>query len=195
MKEELEITVELDCSMDEMKSILSNNNFKLVEEFSIDDTYLINKDVEINKDYLDILKKCVLVRTFDVVGGDKYSQLVYKYKEFNDKKEIIRQGKIKCGIDSPVDCIKLFDTINFKQLINIKDKSYVYCNDEDEFVIQDVNDKHIYIEIEDNCENIDKKYSGLDEMKEVINKYNIPIKNNNYFVKKAEIELIERYGK
>ena len=34
-----------------------------------------------------------------------------------------------------------------------------------------------------------KKYDSIEEMKKVIVKYNIPIKNNDYFVKKALIEL------
>ena len=71
----------------------------------------------------------------------------------------------------------------------------VYANDKDELVIQEVNNKHIYIEIEDKCHYTKIVYNSIDEMKEVIKKYSIPIKNNNYFVKKAEIELKETYNK
>ena len=72
---------------------------------------------------------------------------------------------------------------------------YDYVEDADgvinEVVIQDVNNKHLYMEIEDECHHANKTYKSIDEMKEVITKYNIPIKNNDYFVKKAEIELKE----
>ena len=36
--------------------------------------------------------------------------------------------------------------------------------------------------------------SNIDQMKNEIKKYNIPIKDNNYFVKKAVIELKEIYN-
>ena len=41
-----------------------------------------------------------------------------------------------------------------------------------------------------------KKYDSIEEMKKVIVKYNIPIKNNEYFVKKAlnELQKIRRKG-
>ena len=71
----------------------------------------------------------------------------------------------------------------------------VYATDKDELVIQNVNDKHIYIEIEDKCNYADRFYNSIDEMKEVIIRCSIPIKNNNYFVKKAEVELQETYNK
>ena len=58
-----------------------------------------------------------------------------------------------------------------------------------EFAVEFVNDKHIYIEIEQN-----NKYLSIDEMKAVFSKYNIPVKGKDFFVKKALIELKERYG-
>ena len=71
----------------------------------------------------------------------------------------------------------------------------VYATDKDEFVIQNVNNKHIYIEIEDKCHYANRFYNSIEEMKNVINDNLIPIKNNDFFVKKAEIELQETYGK
>lgn len=67
----------------------------------------------------------------------------------------------------------------------------VYSNGNDEFVVQIVNNKHLYIEIEEKCNYTDKIYKTIDEMIDVIKKYDIPIKGDNYFVKKAEIELKE----
>ena len=47
-----------------------------------------------------------------------------------------------------------------------------------------VDDEYIFIEIETN-----NKYTNIEELKEIINKYNLPIAKTNYFVKKAEIML------
>ena len=69
----------------------------------------------------------------------------------------------------------------------------VYATDKDELLIQNVNNKHIYIEIEDKCHRINRIYNSIDEMKKVIIENNIPIKNKDFYVKKAEIELQETY--
>ena len=194
MKFECEITVEVDTSLENLQSILVSHGFQLKEIYDINDIYMINKnDLDIT-DNLEKLLKCVLIR--DIIDPEKnIKMLTYKYKEFNDKKEIIKQGKVKCNIDDVENAKLLFEKLNFEELIRIYDHSYVYANETDELTIQSVNEKHLYIEIEDECSYIDKKYSSLDELKSVITKYNIPIKGDNYFVKKAEIELSESVKK
>ena len=82
---------------------------------------------------------------------------------------------------------------DYEKLINIFNHSIVYSNGIDEFVVQCINDKHIYIEIEDKCNFINKKYESIEEMINVIKKYKIPMIGENYFVKKAENELKETY--
>ena len=69
----------------------------------------------------------------------------------------------------------------------------VYATDNDELAIQNVNNKHIYIEIEDKCNYANRFYNSIEEMKKVITDNSIPIKNDDYFVKKAEQELQEKY--
>ncbi len=193
MNYENEITVEVDTSLDELISILENNEFKLKEAYDLNDIYLINKnDKEGN--YLSMLNKCVLIR--DIIEENKETKmLTYKYKEYNENKEITKQGKVKVKIDDIDNSKLLFEKLGFEELIRINDHMLVYATDKDELVIQNVNDKHIYIEIEDKCDYADRFYNSIDEMKEVITNNSIPIKGNNFFVKKAEIELQETYGK
>lgn len=81
--------------------------------------------------------------------------------------------------------------MQYEELLRINDHLIVYANQVDEIAVQLVNDKYIYIEIEQACHRIDRVYNGIEEMKNVITKYAIPIKENNYYVKKAEIELRE----
>ncbi len=193
MNYENEITVEIDTSLEELVSILESKGFKLREEYDLNDIYLINKNDK-KGDYLSMLNKCVLIR--DIIEENKETKmLTYKYKEYNEKKEIIKQGKVKIKIDDIDNSKFLFEKLDFEELIRINDHILVYATDKDELVIQNVNDKHIYIEIEDKCNYADRSYNSIDEMKEVITNNSIPIKGNNFFVKKAEIELQETYGK
>ena len=189
MEFENEITVEVDTDLKTLIKLLETQGFKLKEEYDLNDIYMINKN-DREDDYLSMLNKCILIR--DIIEKDKETKmLTYKYKEYNQNKEITKQGKIKCKIDSIENSKLLFEKLNFEELIRINDHMLVYATNEDELVIQNVNGKHIYIEIESKCNYTGKEYGSIDEMKEVISKYSIPIKGNNYFAKKAEIELKE----
>ena len=195
MKYENEITVEVNISLDDLIKILEENGFKLKEEYDLNDIYLINRnDKDNNKDYLSMLNKCVLIR--HVIQKDKEKKLLtYKYKEYNEKKEIIKQSKVTVKIDDIENSKLLFESLNFEELIRINDHMLVYATDNDELAIQNVNNKHIYIEIEDKCNYANRFYNSIEEMKKVITDNSIPIKNNDYFVKKAEIELQENLDK
>ena len=63
----------------------------------------------------------------------------------------------------------------------------VYGNEETELSIQLVNDKHIYIEIEEDSHYVGRVYISIDEMINDLKKYNIPIKGDNYFVKRLKL--------
>ena len=192
MNYENEITVEVNISLEELISTLEGKGFKLKEIYDINDIYLINKRDK-NNDYLAMLNKCVLIRHI-IEENRETKMLTYKYKEYNENKEITKQGKIKVKIDDIDNTKSLFEKLDFEELIRIKDHVLVYATDKDELSIQNVNDKHIYIEIEDECHYADRVYKSIEEMKAVILDNSIQIKGDNFFVKKAEIELQETYG-
>ena len=192
MEFEKEITIEINTDLATLIQILENNGFTLKETYDLNDIYMIHQNEKEN-DYLSMLSKCVLIRHIIEKDHEK-KMLTYKYKEYNEKKEIIRQGKVNCEIDDVEKAKLLLEHLNFEELISIKDHLLVYATDQDELVIQNVNGKHIYIEIEEHCNYANKTYQTIEEMKDVIKKYAIPIKENNFFVKKAEIELQETYG-
>ena len=193
MNYEKEITVEVNTDLSNLIKILEDKGFKLKETYDLNDIYLINKkDKEDN--YLSMLNKCVLIRNV-IEENKEIKKLTYKYKEYNENKEITKQGKIEVNIDDIESAKLLFEKLNFEELIRINDHMLIYATDRDELVIQNVNDKHIYIEIEDKCHYANRIYNSIDEMKRVIIDNSIPIKNNDFFVKKAEIELQETYNK
>ena len=191
MNYENEITVEVDTDLENLINILEERGFKLKKEYDLNDIYLINKNDKEN-DYLSMLNKCVLIR--HIIEKDKETNiLTYKYKEYNENKEITKQSKIEVIIDDINNSKLLFKKLNFEELIRINDHILVYATDKDELVIQKVNNKHIYIEIEDKCYHSNRVYNSIEEMKNVTISNSIPIKYDNYFIKKAEIELQETY--
>ena len=188
MKFENEITVLVNSDYDTLHKDLIKSGFKIADNYITNDIYMIDKDVDLSKlTSLEILKKCAIVR--EIIGYKKV--LLYKYKEYDLNGDIIKQGKIECPIENIDKAINFMEAINYRKLIEIHDKCTEYVNDEIELIVQEVNDKYIFFEVEDECCNINKKFSSIDEIKDIINKYDLPFVKNNYFVKKAEIILNE----
>lgn len=186
MQMETEITVLVITSYEKLKEELLNKGFELKEEYEVNDDYLIDSRLNLSSmSNLDILKNCILVR--DVVGIEK--GLLYKYKEYDDNGDIIKQGKVKCPVIDTKKAIDFMMSINYKRLFSIYDKCIVFANDRTQLVVQLVNDKYIFIEMESNGEFIDREYTNIEEMKEDLLSYNLPIDNSNFFIKKAEIML------
>ena len=182
---ENEITVQPDLSLQELTDLLAKNNFKLKQEYDVHDIYMIKPQDIIYSSNIETSKKTLIIR--NVITSEKNVKcLEYKNKLYNDKEEIISQSKNTCNIDSIEDMKKLLETIGYDQLIAIDDHLMVYENETDELCIQVVNKDKIYIEIEPG-----DKYNNLDDMKNVFTKYNIPIKNSNFFAKKFNDVLDE----
>ena len=186
MNYENEITVKVNTTYDKLHDILLKNNFIIKEEYTVKDTYMINKEINITElNDLEVLKQCILVR--DVVDIEK--SLVYKNKEYDSDGNIIKQSKIKCPILDIDKGIKFMEEINYIKLFNIIDKCIVYVNNDNELVVELVNDKYVFIELESNPEYINKKYTCYLYMINELNSYNLPIDKTNYFVKKAVLVL------
>lgn len=188
MQMETEITVLVKSDYDTLKKELKQNGFVIKEQFVLRDIYLLNNKINIsNMDSLDILKNCVLVR--EVIGIEK--ELVYKYKKYDNNGDILEQGKVECPITDVKKAIQFMDAIQYKELFIINDKCIVFANDRTELMVQLVNNKYIFIEMEAKCKYIDKVYTNIDGLKEDICSYNLSIDKSNFFVKKAEIILNE----
>lgn len=189
MKYENEITVQVTCNYEELHSLLIKQGFKIIEKYTIIDEYLISKDYDLrNKNYLDILKECVIVRYIE----NTLKELLYKYKEYSNNGDILKQAKVSCKVNDIKEASNFMKTIGYKELIHIQNNSVVYTNDKIELAVQLVNDKYIFIELEDKSEYLNKTYSSIEEMKEEINLYNLPIVKDKYFAKKAVIILEDK---
>lgn len=188
MQLETEITVLVTVDYETLEKELKQNNFVKKEEYTVNDVYMIDNKIDIsNMNNLDILKNCILVRNIE--GFAK--ELLYKYKKYDDNGDILEQGKVRCPITNISKAIQFMKAINYKELFKINDKCIVYANSKSELVVQLVNDKYIFIEMENKCEFTDRVYNNIDELKEDICSYNLSIDKSNFFVKKAEMILNE----
>lgn len=119
MNFEDEITVEVDTDLNSLIKMLEENDFELKEIYDLNDIYLIKKDTK-RDNYLSVLNNCVLLRNIINETRNK-KMLTYKYKEYNEKSEIIKQGKIKVNVDDIENSKLLFERLGFEELIRIND--------------------------------------------------------------------------
>ena len=186
------ITVETTLNFDELDKYLRSKKFEPKKEYDIIDKYMAQSNAIINTNYLDTLNKCVIIREM-ITPTENRKMLMYKYKKYNLKEEVVKRGKIECDIISLQKAEELLNALTYYKLIDLRDHVTVYANDKTELHVQEVNNKHIYIEMETECNYLEKKYLNRDDMIKDLLSYNIPIKADNFFVKKAEIELREKF--
>lgn len=188
IKESNEITVKIKVKLDKFYKLVEEKGFKVVNKFSMDDTYFIPKTLKLETmSTREILSKAVLIRDIKSGISDRITKkITSKIKNFDECGNILSQESINCDILNIEDAKKLLRAIGYKEIMNIKEDDVVYEKDGFELAIKDINngDKLIEIETEENND-----FDTIEKLIKKVNELEIPIYTDNYFVKKAEIEL------
>lgn len=185
-----EITLKITSDLKDFYNILENKGFKIVDRFSLDDIYFIPKDTDINKlSPRQILDHYILIRNITQYMPNEYKVIKMTYKEKNiaDTGEIIDQKNIDCEIKNIQDGENILNAIGYKKIMNIKENDIVYGKDAFEIAVKDILNGENLIEIETVKNNIE--LDTIEKLKAKLNELQLPIDTNDYFVKKAEIEL------
>lgn len=194
LKENNEITVKIKVSLDEFYKIIEEKEFWIDHEFSMNDTYFIPETLNLNKmSTREILSKTVLVREIEEkTSGKVIKKITFKIKNFDDNGNILSQEAVNCDIIDIEDAKNLLKAIGYREVMCIKEDDIVYEKDGLQLAIKDIKNGHnlIEIETEDNDD-----LNTIDKLIQMINKLDIPIYTDNYFVKKAEIELDKVLGR
>ena len=186
IKESNEVTVKIICTKENLIKILIEKGFNEGRKFSLDDYYFIPNNIDINKlSTREILSKAIILR-YIIDNGEVVQKITFKTKNIDEEGNILSQDSINCEITNIDDAKKLFKAIGYTEIMNIKENDVVYYKDNLELALKFVKNGDILIEIETE-ENTD--WNTIEKIKEIIDQLNLPIEKNNYFVKKAEIEL------
>lgn len=190
MKYEDEITVMVYDGCEELIDKIISRGFKKIDDYMLHDMYMVYKDVIVNgsendKEILKIFGKCVLIRSID----DRKHYITYKYKEYDDDGNIVKQGKCNCRIENALSGVEIVKCLGYdRELIRINDHIIVYEKDGLELAIEYVNDKYLFIEVEAN-----QKYDTIDKMKNALEEVGIEYDKSNYFQKKALLIFKDKY--
>lgn len=189
-----EITVKINCSLKEMYKILDNKGFSIVDKFYLEDIYYISKEINIKKQPVrKILSEYVLIRNITQFEANNFTNsynvfnLTYKRKDIATNGDIISQEKRDCQIYNQEQGKEFLEKIGYKEIMTIKEKNIVYGKDDIRLAIKDIENGENLIEIE-TVEN-NPELDTTEKLKVMINELQIPIDTNDYFIKKAEIEL------
>lgn len=188
LKESNEITVKIKCELQDFYKILEEKGFKIVDRFSMDDAYFVPGELDLDKtNTREILSKAVLVRDIvEKMPNIRTKRITFKIKNFDEFGNILNQEAVNCDILKIEDAKKLLKAIGYKEIMNIKEDDVVYEKDGFQLAIKDIKngDNLIEVETEEN-----KELDTIEKLIKKINELEIPIYTDNYFVKKAEIEL------
>ena len=177
-----EITVKVNTSINEMEEILKSKGFKLSDKFTCEDYYFIPKNLDNKKMAVrEILKKAIIVRQ---VRNDKV--LVFKKKEIGENGDILKQEKFECNILDIKEAKEFLEVIGYRNIMNIFEEDICYSKNGLELLLKDIKNSDILMEVE--TQDIDG-FRTIEDLKEKLLKLNLPIDISNFFVKKAEVEL------
>lgn len=184
-----EITVNLECSIEEIYNILKHKGFHIVRKFILDDTYFIPANLELkNKHSRDILKHAIILRDItDFMPKGRIIKLTFKNKKIDNFGNILSQSKIDCNISNVQEGKAFLEAIGYRQIMQIKENDVVYKKGNLEIAVKDIENGDKLLEIETVSGN--SELDTVEKLIQALNNLKLPISTDTCFVKKAEVEL------
>ena len=192
---QIEITVKVNNTLDEVDKILISKGFKLIRKSRVEDEYVCPNDINVNREnILKVLSSSVLIRYLKTQDGE-FKKITYKDKKYDKNDMIISEEKINVSINDIQSAHKLFKKINFKNLVDVKYDVIVYSNNDYEFAFQNVEGLGLLLEFENenDFEGVSDEAIANEKQKmyEIIKNYGIKVENN-YDIKKAYELLMKK---
>ena len=183
ISKENEITVKIKGSLENLNKILKEKGLKITNKFTIDDTYIVPEKLNLEQmKTREILSKEILVRKF--TGRTTSQMITVKIKKFAENGDILSQEEIDCDILKIEDAKQLLKAIGYREIMNIKEEDKKYEKNGFKLLVKEVENSNNLIEAETNS-----SYDTIEKLVQKLNELEIPIYKDNYFVKKAEIQL------
>ena len=183
-----EITVRVKGDLNDFYKNIEEKGFKVEDKFKMDDTFFIPENLDLeNMSAREILTKAVLVRIVERGNGRIVKNITYKRKVFDEQGNILSQSKVECDVLDIEDAKRLLTAIGYKEIMRIKESDIAFGKDGFSFAVKDIENGEKLIESEANPDIEDM--NTLDKIKIMFDKYEIPIYKDDYFIKKAELEL------
>lgn len=179
MKEELELTIHLTHSLDEIQELLKQAGFRLIEESVLDDIYM--KKDGTYQTVQDLLNNCILIRK----EGTHFQGFTLKKKEYKENGDIKKNQKLYLEVPNLETGKTFLEFIGYHELFHLKQKMYFYKKGNASLSVQIVENLGTFLEYEA------EEGETEEQIKKILE--NIFHQTfSNYYEKKA-IEYIKKY--
>ena len=187
-KENNEITLKIKCDLKEFYNIMEEKHFDISDKFFLEDYYFIPENLKLKEmSVREILAKAVIVRkrTCLFTNNEKI-MIVFKRKTFDEMGNILKQDSVKCYVLNNNEAFEILKAIGYKMIMNINENDIVYTKDDFNIAVKNIQNGNNLIEIETTES---EELNTIQKLISKVNEIGIPVYTDNYFVKKAEIEL------
>ena len=183
-----EITVRVKGDLKSFYKNIEEKGFKVEDKFKLDDSFFVLENLNLeNMTTREILANAVIVRIVERDGGRLVKNITYKKKVFDDEGNILSQSKVECDVLNEEDAKRLLSAMGYKEIMRIKESDIAFEKDGFSFAVKDIENGAKLIEAEADLKV--EEMNSLEKIKAMFDKYEIPIYKDDYFIKKAELEL------
>ena len=134
----------------------------------------------------EILSKAILIRKIvEFSPAVIRYKLTFKNKKFDDNGNILFQESTSCEVKDIKKTEKFLNALGYKKIMNIFETDTIVEKNNFKFILKEVKNGDNLIE----CETLMNNLNNTDELKNKFIEEKIPIQADDFFVKKAEIEL------
>ncbi len=184
-----EVTLKIKGSIETFKNLLLKKGYNETEHFILYDIFMIPEFLEIGQlSTREIISNAIIIRKVnDISKSEIRRDITYKNKKINNKGEILEQKSIRLKILDCQEAEVFMQAIGYKKIMNIIEEDYGYQKGEMKLTTKDIKngDKMIEVETQLNIEAL----NTIDKLKRKLKEEDLPLDFENYFVKKAEVEL------
>ena len=187
--ENLEITVKVETSLNELLNYLTSNNFRFHQSFRCIDIFMVKKEDLNNINSYEDLNKCIILR--ELLLKEKVPrQLVKKEKIFDREGRIIKSKQDTIDIHNVPSKKTELEKEGYVELMRMDDYCYTFSKNNHEFIIEYVAPIGTFIEFEDrNFYSNLRNGESIEELISLFDTFKIKYDRNDYFVKKAWLLL------
>ena len=183
--ENLEITVKVDYSLNELLDHLTTNKFRFHQSFRCIDIFMVKKEDLNNINSYEDMNKCLILREL-LLKEKVLRKILKKEKEFDREGRIIRNIQREIEVNNIPNERKRLEQEGYVELMRMDDYCYTFSKKNHEFIIEYVAPIGTFIEFEDrNFYSHLRNGESIEELIELFDTFNIKYDNSDYFIKKS----------
>ena len=183
--ENIEITVKVDYTLNELLDYLTTNKFRFHQSFRCIDIFMVKKEDLNNINSYEDMNKCLILREL-LLKEKIIRQVLKKEKIFDREGRIIKNVQKEIDVNNIPNERKRLEQEGYVELMRMDDYCYTFSKKNHEFIIEYVAPIGTFIEFEDrNFYSNLRNGESIEELIELFDTFNIKYDKSDYFIKKS----------